>query len=116
METLIFVPFAYTVECAQSIKRNRIIKAQFVSRGLVMKPKKPAWSRKGSGNTMANVGHVRVSTVEQNEGRQVAALKPHSIDKWFIDKASGKNTDRPQFKAMLDYIRESDTVYVEDFS
>lgn len=110
METLIFVPFAYTVECAQSIKRNRIIKAQFVSRGLVMKPKKPAWLRKG------NVGHVRVSTVEQNEGRQVAALKPHSIDKWFIDKASGKNTDRPQFKAMLDYIRESDTVYVEDFS
>ena len=44
------------------------------------------------------------------------ALKSHSIDKWFIDKCSGKNTDRPQFKLMLDYIREGDTVYVEDFS
>lgn len=65
---------------------------------------------------MANVGYVRVSTVEQNEDRQVAALKPHQIEKWFIDKCSGKNTDRPQFKAMLDYIREGDTVYVEDFS
>ena len=65
---------------------------------------------------MANVGYVRVSTVEQNEGRQIAALKPHQVDKWFIDKASGKNTDRPQFKAMVEYIREGDTVYVEDFS
>lgn len=65
---------------------------------------------------MANVGYVRVSTVEQNEGRQVAALKPRGIDKWFTDKCSGKNTDRPQFRAMLDYIREGDTVYVEDFS
>mgnify|MGYP000852371268 CR=1 FL=1 len=65
---------------------------------------------------MANVAYVRVSTVEQNEGRQVEALKPHHIDKWFIDKCSGKNTDRPQFQAMLEYIREGDTVYVEDFS
>jgi DNA invertase Pin-like site-specific DNA recombinase len=65
---------------------------------------------------MARVAYVRVSTVEQNEGRQVEALKSHSIDKWFIDKASGKNTDRPQFKLMLDYIREGDTVYIEDFS
>ena len=65
---------------------------------------------------MASVGYVRVSTVEQNEGRQIAALKPHQIEKWFIDKASGKNTDRPQFRAMLGYIREGDTVYVEDFS
>ena len=65
---------------------------------------------------MANVAYVRVSTVEQNEGRQVAALKPHSIDKWFADKCSGKNTDRPQFRAMVEYIREGDTVFVEDFS
>jgi len=57
-----------------------------------------------------------VSTVEQNEGRQLEALKPCKIDKWFTDKCSGKDTDRPQFKLMLDYIREGDTVYVEDFS
>ena len=65
---------------------------------------------------MAKIGYVRVSTAEQNEGRQVEALKPHHIDKWYIDKCSGKNTDRPQFKAMLDYIRDGDTVFVEDFS
>lgn len=65
---------------------------------------------------MANIAYIRVSTVEQNEARQVEALKPYQIDKWFIDKCSGKNTDRPQFSAMLDYIREGDTVYVEDFS
>lgn len=65
---------------------------------------------------MASVGYVRVSTVEQNEGRQIAALKSHQIEKWFTDKCSGKNTDRPQFRAMVEYIREGDTVYVEDFS
>jgi len=65
---------------------------------------------------MANIAYIRVSTVEQNEGRQVEALKPYSIDKWFIDKCSGKNTDRPQFRQMLDYIREGDVVFVEDFS
>jgi DNA invertase Pin-like site-specific DNA recombinase len=65
---------------------------------------------------MANIAYIRVSTMEQNEGRQVEALKPHQIDKWFIDKCSGKNTDRPQFRQMLDYIREGDTVFVEDFS
>lgn len=65
---------------------------------------------------MANVGYVRVSTIEQNEGRQIAALKLHQIEKWYIDKCSGKNTDRPQFRAMAEYIREGDTVFVEDFS
>ena len=65
---------------------------------------------------MAKIGYVRVSTMEQNEGRQVAALSPFQINKWFTDKASGKNTDRPQFTAMLDYVREGDTIYIEDFS
>jgi DNA invertase Pin-like site-specific DNA recombinase len=65
---------------------------------------------------IANIAYVRVSTVEQNEARQVEALKPHQIDKWFCDKCSGKDTNRPQYKAMLDYIREGDTVFIEDFS
>ena len=65
---------------------------------------------------MANIAYVRVSTVEQNEARQVEALKKHSIDKWFTEKVSGKNMDRPQLKAMLDYVREGDTVYIHDFS
>lgn len=65
---------------------------------------------------MANIAYVRVSTVEQHEDRQCEGLKKHNIDKWFIDKCSGKNTDRPQLKAMLEYVREGDTVFVHDFS
>lgn len=62
------------------------------------------------------VAYVRVSTVEQNEARQIEALKPYSIDKWFTEKVSGKNMDRPQLKAMLDYVREGDVVYIHDLS
>ncbi len=65
---------------------------------------------------MANIAYVRVSTAEQNEARQEEALKKHKIDKWFEEKISGKNTDRPQLQAMLDYVREGDTVYIHDFS
>lgn len=65
---------------------------------------------------MANVGYVRVSTVDQNEARQVEALKKHNIEKWFTEKVSGKDTNRPQLQLMLDYVREGDTVYIHDFS
>ncbi len=65
---------------------------------------------------MANVAYVRVSTVEQNESRQIEALKKHNIDKWFTEKVSGKDTNRPQLAAMLDYVREGDTVFIHDFS
>jgi DNA invertase Pin-like site-specific DNA recombinase len=63
-----------------------------------------------------NVAYVRVSTVEQNEARQREALQTYGIDKWFLEKASGKDTKRPELQAMLEYIREDDTVYVEEFS
>ena len=63
-----------------------------------------------------NVAYVRVSTAEQNEARQVEALRSHNIDKWFTEKISGKNTHRPQLQAMLDFVREGDTVYIHDFS
>lgn len=62
------------------------------------------------------VGYVRVSTVEQNEARQLEALEKFEIEKWFTEKISGKNTDRPQLQAMLDYVREGDVIYVHDFS
>lgn len=65
---------------------------------------------------MAKIAYVRVSTVEQNEGRQLEALKNLNIEKIFSEKVSGKNTDRPQLKAMLEYMREGDTVYIHDFS
>ena len=63
-----------------------------------------------------NIAYVRVSTAEQNETRQKEALKKYDIDKWFIEKASGKDTNRLRLQEMLEYIREDDTVYVEEFS
>lgn len=62
------------------------------------------------------VAYVRVSTIEQNEERQIEGLAKFNIDKWFTEKISGKNTDRPQLQAMLDFVREGDVVYVHDFS
>lgn len=62
------------------------------------------------------IAYVRVSCVEQNEARQLEALKQYDIEKWFIEKVSAKNTQRPKLKEMLDFIREGDTVYIHDFS
>ena len=58
---------------------------------------------------MAKVGYVRVSSVDQNTDRQLDGVQ---LDKVFTDKASGKDTDRPQLLAMLDYVREGDTIVV----
>ena len=63
-----------------------------------------------------NIAYIRVSTVEQNEERQVKALEVKNIDKYYIEKASAKDTNRPKLNEMLDYIRQGDTVYIQDFS
>lgn len=62
------------------------------------------------------VAYVRVSTVEQNEARQVEALKKYEIEKWYIEKVSAKDTNRPKLKEMLDFVRAGDTIYIHDFS
>lgn len=64
------------------------------------------------------IGYARVSTMEQNEARQLHSFEGYTekIKKVFIDKLSGKNTDRPQLQAMLSYVREGDVVVVSDFS
>ena len=64
----------------------------------------------------SNIAYVRVSTVEQNEQRQIDALQKYNIDKWFTEKVSAKDMERPELKKLLDYVREGDTVYVHDFS
>ena len=83
----------------------------------------------------AKLAYVRVSTEEQNEAlcisiapqarlamnmgtitRQVEALKQYDIDKWFIEKVSGKDMNRPKLREMLDYAREGDTIYIMDWS
>ena len=63
------------------------------------------------------IGYVRVSTLEQHEERQKVELteKAH-VEKIFLDKLSGKDTNRPQLQAMLEFAREGDTVYVSEFS
>ena len=65
---------------------------------------------------MANVFYIRVSTDEQETARQEELAKLYNIDKIYIDKLSGKSRDRPQFKAMMEYLRDGDTLYVESIS
>ncbi len=65
---------------------------------------------------MAKVGYVRVSTEEQNTIRQEILMKELGVEKIFIEKASGKNADRPKLKEMMGWIREGDEVIVESFS
>lgn len=62
------------------------------------------------------VGYVRVSTAEQNTARQEVIMKDLNVEKIFIDKCSGKNTNRPELNSMLDFIREGDTVVIESLS
>lgn len=62
------------------------------------------------------IGYIRVSTEEQNTIRQEVLMQELGIDEIYIDKASGKNADRPQLKKMLTYIRRGDTVIVESIS
>jgi len=55
------------------------------------------------------VGYVRVSSVDQNTARQLEGIH---CDKVFADKCSGKDTNRPQLQAALNYLREGDTLAV----
>jgi len=62
------------------------------------------------------IGYARVSTEAQETARQTRAFEELGISKVFIDKASGKNAEREQLKAMLQFIREGDVVTVESIS
>jgi DNA invertase Pin-like site-specific DNA recombinase len=62
------------------------------------------------------VGYVRVSTIEQNEQRQFENLKKYDIEKFFMEKVSAKDTNRPELQRALEFVREGDTLYVDDFS
>lgn len=62
------------------------------------------------------VGYIRVSSYEQNPARQEVLMKELGVEKLFLDKLSGKDTKRPQLQAMLEYVREGDTVVIESLS
>lgn len=66
--------------------------------------------------TGQRVAYIRVSIIEQNTESQRALLSKIKIDKVFEEKISGKNAKRPELQAMLEYVREGDTVYVKDLS
>lgn len=61
---------------------------------------------------MAIVGYARVSTIEQNLDTQIEQLKQHGVERLYKEKASGADAKRPELAALLDYVREGDTVVV----
>ena len=62
------------------------------------------------------IGYIRVSTQEQNTIRQEVLMESLGVDEVYIDRMSGKNTNRPELKKMMDYVRRGDTVIVESIS
>ena len=62
------------------------------------------------------IGYIRISTEDQNTARQEVLMQQLGVDEVFIDKFSGKNTDRPELKRMMAYVRRGDTVVVESIS
>ena len=63
---------------------------------------------------MNNFGYIRVSSTDQNEDRQLAALHACKISKnnLYLDKLSGKSFNRPQYKRLLKRLRPDDTLYL----
>lgn len=62
------------------------------------------------------IGYIRVSTQEQNTIRQEVLMEQLGVEELYLDRASGKNTQRPQLQQMLAYVRRGDTVIVESIS
>ena len=66
---------------------------------------------------MSKIGNIRVSTEHKETARQQEIMCGYQVDHILSEKLSGANTDRPQLRAMLDYVREGDTLlYVESIS
>jgi Site-specific recombinases, DNA invertase Pin homologs len=62
------------------------------------------------------IGYIRISTTDQNTIRQEVLMQELDVDEVFIDRLSGKNTQRPELLRMLEYVRQGDTVVVESIS
>lgn len=65
---------------------------------------------------ISKIGYVRVSTEGQETARQEELMKALGVEKVFLEKVSGKNTERVEFQKMMSYLREGDTLYVESIS
>ena len=62
------------------------------------------------------IGYVRCSTTHQNTARQEILMEQLGVERVFIDKQTGTNTNRPALKEMLEFVREGDCVVVESIS
>ena len=62
------------------------------------------------------IGYIRISTPDQNTARQEVLMRELGVEQVFIDQMSGKNTDRPELKRMMAFVRMGDTVIVESIS
>ena len=62
------------------------------------------------------IGYIRISTTDQNTARQEVLMQELGVEQVYIDRISGKNTDRPELKRMMNYVREGDVVIVEAIS
>lgn len=62
-----------------------------------------------------NFGYVRVSSREQNEERQLVAMYEQGIERKniYIDKQSGKDFERPQYKRMLKRLKKGDVIFIK---
>ena len=63
-----------------------------------------------------NIAYVRVSSVDQNEARQIESLEKYGIERWYTEKISGKDANRPKLQEMLEYVRDGDTIHIHDLS
>lgn len=58
------------------------------------------------------IGYVRVSTVDQNEARQIEAMKMDGVEKTYMDKKSGKDFDRPEYQKMISELHKGDVLII----
>ncbi|MBQ7932731.1 MAG: recombinase family protein [Clostridia bacterium] len=62
------------------------------------------------------IGYIRCSSSDQNTARQEVLMQELGVEQVYIDRMSGRNTDRPELQRMMNYVREGDTVIVESIS
>lgn len=58
------------------------------------------------------IGYVRVSTVDQNEARQIEAMKTDGVEKIYMDKKSGKDFNRPEYQNMISELHKGDVLVI----
>lgn len=68
------------------------------------------------GGEKMKIGYIRISTADQNTARQEVLMRELGVEQAYIDRVSDKNTDRPELKRMMNFVREGDVVIVESIS